>query len=90
MRRNEKCIDLLGIARQIQTIDSMPLSVISRQNVIAAFQFIVDGLASQLFGAVHDRDHAASLESERAPEALHSCRDPDRGAAVQATADEAV
>ncbi len=76
-----------GIARQIQTIDSMPLSGSERQNVIAAFQFIIDGLASQLFGAAHERDHAASLESERAPEERHPYRDPDRGAAIQATAD---
>jgi hypothetical protein len=81
-------MDLRGIARQIQTIDSMPLPLSARQNVVAAFQFVIDGLASQSFGA-HERDRAASLESALGPEEPRSYRDPDRGAAIQATADEA-
>jgi hypothetical protein len=88
-RENILTMDLRGIERQIQTIDNMPLSVSARQNVIAAFQFIIDGVVSQLFGAAHERDHAASLVSGQVPEERHPCHDLDRGAVVQATADEA-
>jgi hypothetical protein len=82
-------MDLCGIVRQIKTLDAMPLTAQARQNAAVAFQLIIDGLASQLFGAASERDRAASPGSERVPEEPDSCRDLGQDAREQERVREA-
>lgn len=56
-------MDFHDILRQIERLDSLPMTQEFRNNATCAFQLVIDGLASQLFGAAHERDRAASLEA---------------------------